>query len=96
MRTTHRQPDLFGSPQGNLFADDDPAPRAPAQMEATVRPRLAAMLAELRAAQRMPWDAQQERVNRTLFPQMTNWLPEAEREHLRAAFGAELRRLGAA
>ena len=73
-RTTSRQPDLFGSQQGNLFADHAPAPRAPGEMEAMVRPRLTAMLAELRGADRMPWDVQKERVNRILFPQMR---PEA-------------------
>ena len=33
---------------------------------------------------------------RTIFPQMTNWLPEDEGAHLRFEFEAELERLKAA
>lgn len=33
------------------------------------------------------------RCNRTIFPQMTNWLPDDEAEQLRLEFAAELERL---
>lgn len=83
------------SPQTDLFGDHDPAPQNPERMQSLVRPRLAALLAEARAAQRIPWDAQATLVNRTLFHQMANWLPEPERDRLRADFLAELARLSA-
>ena len=58
--------------------------------------RLLAMLASARNAARMPWPAQEAEVNATIFPQMAQWLPEPEREELRAAFAAEMARLRAA
>lgn len=61
-----------------------------------IRKELHALLATARAAERMPWGAQEARTNATIFPQMANWLPEAERDDLRAAFAAELDRLRAA
>jgi uncharacterized protein (DUF2267 family) len=65
-------------------------------MPGIVRPRLAALLAEVRAAARMPWNSQEERVNATLFHNMANWLPPEERNTLRAEFLMELARLRAA
>jgi hypothetical protein len=54
------------------------------------------MLAELRAArQASPWPPETRRLNRLLFPQMANWLPEAERDQLRCKFERELARLAA-
>jgi hypothetical protein len=50
----------------------------------------------VRAAQTIPWDANRTRVYRTIFPQMTNWLPEEEGAQLRFAFETELARLEAA
>ncbi len=44
----------------------------------------------------MPWDARRVLLYRTIFPQMTNWLPEEEGSQLRFAFEAELVRLEAA
>ena len=54
------------------------------------------MLAEARAAQIMPWDAKRVLLYRTIFPQMTNWLPKEEAAQLRFAFESELARLEAA
>ncbi len=93
-RTTIRQPDLF-NPQPDLFASV-PQPRSALPPAEVVRPKLLAMLETARNADRMPWDPQQARINEILFPQMSNWLPEAERDDLRARFAAELARLRAA
>lgn len=89
-----RQPDLFGTPQPDLFDGAAPPAQTAERMQGLVRPRLAALLAEARAAERMPWTPQAAEVNALLFHNMANWLPEAERDSLRAAFRAELARLG--
>jgi hypothetical protein len=95
MSLTTRQPDLLGAPQPDLFAQQaPPAAPSPERMATLVRPRLAALLTEARAAVSLPWDAQKTSVNALLFHNMANWLPEAEREAQRAAFRAELSRLG--
>jgi hypothetical protein len=44
----------------------------------------------------MPWDARTLMLNQTVFPQMTNWLPEDEAAQLRLEFEAALERLKAA
>ena len=44
----------------------------------------------------MPWDAKGVLLYRTIFPQMTNWLPEEEATQLRFECEAELARLKAA
>jgi hypothetical protein len=54
------------------------------------------ILAEARAAQTMPWDASRVSLYRTIFPQMTNWLPGDEGAQLRFEFETELARLEAA
>jgi hypothetical protein len=43
----------------------------------------------------MPWNAKEIRFYRTIFPQMTNWLPDDEAAQLRSAFEVEVVRLGA-
>jgi len=43
-----------------------------------------------------PWDARRTLYWRTVFPQMTNWLPDDEAAQLRSAFEVEIRRLDAA
>ncbi|GGG40579.1 hypothetical protein GCM10010964_30230 [Caldovatus sediminis] len=89
MTNATRQPDLFA---GQPPADQEFTPE---RMAPVVRPRLAALLAEARAAERLPWDARTAAVNAVVFHQMARWLPEAERDRLRAEFRAELARLGA-
>jgi hypothetical protein len=54
------------------------------------------LLSEARAAQTMPWDGQRAVLYRTIFPQMTNWLPAAEGAQLRFEFETELAQLEAA
>ena len=91
-----RQGDLFGNDvQADLFGEDAPTPVYRANPD-EVRRELYKILAEARAAQTMPWDAGRVRLYRTIFPQMTNWLPAEEGEQLRFEFETELARLAAA
>jgi hypothetical protein len=88
-----RQLDLFQSDQqADLFGEDSPTPVYRADPD-EVRQELHQILAEARAAQTMPWDASRVLLYRTIFPQMTNWLPDDEAAQLRFAFDAELARL---
>jgi hypothetical protein len=61
-----------------------------------VRAELHRVLAQARAAQSFPWDARRALYWRTVFPQMTNWLPDEEAAQLRFEFETEIRRLEAA
>jgi hypothetical protein len=54
------------------------------------------ILAEARSAKAMPWTASTLSLYQTIFPQMTNWLPEDEGAQLRFEFETELERLKAA
>ena len=90
------QPDLFGhEPQPELF-DVDAAPPAYRPDLDDVRARLNRILAEARAAQTLPWDADKVLVYRAIFPHMAGWLPEDEGAQLRFAFDTEMARLKAA
>src|SRR6266496_2408054 len=62
----------------------------------SVRAELYKILAEARAAQKLPWEPKTVRLYRTIFPQMTNWLPEEEGAQLRFEFETEIKRLEAA
>jgi len=86
MFTEDAQPDLFG-------AEDVPAYRPDLDK---VRSRLHKILAEARAAQKMPWERTTVSLYQTIFPQMSRWLPEEEAAQLCFAFEAELKRLKAA
>ena len=44
----------------------------------------------------MPWEPRRVGLYRTIFPQMTNWLPDEEAARLRLEFEAEMARLNAA
>jgi len=91
-----RQRDLFhDDEQADLFGEDRPTPEYRADPDA-VRQELYRILAEARAAQTIPWDAKRAALYRTIFPQMTNWLPAEEGAQLRFAFATELARLEAA
>jgi len=80
------QPDLFG-------ADAVPAYRPDLDK---VRARLHKILAEVQAARSLPWEPTRLSLYRTIFPQMTQWLPEDEGAQLRFEFEEELERLEAA
>jgi len=90
-----RQADLFGNEAADTSGDDFETPEYHADPE-KVREELNRILAEARAAQTMPWDTKRAALYRTIFPQMTNWLPEEEGAQLRFEFETELERLKAA
>ena len=77
------QPDLFG-------AEALPAYRPNPDK---VRARLQKILAEAKSAQAMPWEPSRLSLYRTIFPQMTLFLPEEEGAQFRFAFETELARL---
>jgi len=89
------QPDLFlAETEPDLFgADTAPAYHADPDK---VRARLHKILAEARGAQKLPWEPARVNLYRTIFPQMTLWLPEEEAAQLRFEFAAEMTRLEAA
>ncbi|MGB6536015.1 MAG: hypothetical protein WBF58_08645 [Xanthobacteraceae bacterium] len=90
------QPDLFeAEPQAELFGPDA-APLAYRPDPDDVRMRLHRILAEARAAEKLPWDADKLLVYRTIFPQMAGWLSEDEAAQLRFEFDTEMARLKAA
>ncbi|MEI9990772.1 MAG: hypothetical protein WDM86_12105 [Rhizomicrobium sp.] len=60
-----------------------------------VRQELFTVLATARAAKRMPWTPAKAKYHQTVFPQMCNWLPEAEAAQLRLEFETEMARLAA-
>jgi hypothetical protein len=91
-----RQPDLFQPDhQSDLFGEDIPTPEYRADPD-SVRAELYKILAEARAAEKLPWEPKTVLLYRTIFPQMTNWLPDEEGAQLRFAFEAEIKRLEAA
>lgn len=93
-RTT--QQDLFETEsQPELFAADA-APPAYRPDPDQVRARLQAILAEARAAEKLPWDRDKLLVYRTIFPQMAGWLPDEEGAQLKFEFATEMARLKAA
>jgi hypothetical protein len=93
--TRHAQLDLFGESQPELPGVEQPAGVYRADPE-KVRAELLGVLAKARAAQTFPWDARRTLYWRTVFPQMTNWLPDEEAAQLRFEFETEIRRLEAA
>jgi hypothetical protein len=93
--TSPRHGDLFGTEQSDLFDEDAPTPVYRADPD-EVRAELYKILAEARAAQKLPWDSQKLSLYRTIFPQMTNWLPDEEAAQLRFDFETEMARLEAA
>jgi hypothetical protein len=90
-----RQGDLFDSHDESDCCDERPTPTYYPDPE-VVRAELHKILAEARAAQTLPWDQRHLSLYRTIFPQMTNWLPEDEGAQLRFEFETELVRLKAA
>jgi hypothetical protein len=80
--------------QLELFGGEPASNRGPNPDD--MRELLHGILAEARAAKIIPWPPVNARLYRTLFPQMTFWLPEDEGAQLRFEFEAELARLEAA
>ena len=91
-----RQSDLFhDDSESDLFGEDTPTPEYRADPD-SVRAELYKILAEARAAERLPWEPNTVLLYRTIFPQMTNWLPDEEGAQLRFEFETEIKRLEAA
>ena len=91
-----RQRDFFQkNEQSDLFGEDTPTPEYRADPD-LVRAELNKILAEARAAQKLPWEPKTVLLYRTIFPQMTNWLPDDEGAQLRFEFESEIKRLEAA
>ena len=91
----NRQPDLFlPDPQPELL-EERPEHVYRADPE-EVRRDLHRLLAQVRSAATMPWEPRKVRLYRTIFPQMSGWLPEDEAKQLCFEFEAELKRLEAA
>jgi hypothetical protein len=89
--------------QPDLFVPDEPADgiedRPPSTYSAdpeSVRAELHRILDEARAAEVIPWQPRKLAFYRTVFPQMSRWLPEEEASQLCFAFETELQRLKAA
>lgn len=78
--------------QLSLAVEAPQTPKAP--LNERIRARLDAMLDQLRGVDVLPWTEDDLARWRLLVPQMTAGLPEAEARARRAAFAAELRRLG--
>jgi hypothetical protein len=93
--TSPRQGDLFGQDQPDPSDEDHETPVYRADAD-EVRADLHRILAEARAAESIPWTSSTLSLYRTIFPQMTKWLPEDEGAQLRFQFEAELARLEAA
>jgi hypothetical protein len=91
--TRFRQQDLFETQaEPELFGPDEAPPAYRPDLD-QVRARLHKILAEARAAEKLPWDQDRLLVYRTIFPQMAGWLPEEEAAQLRFEFQTEMARL---
>ena len=93
--TSPRQGDLFGHDQQDDLSEDRPTPTYRADPD-EVRAELLEIMAERARRGQLPWAPGRVSLYRTIFPQMTNWLPEDEGAQLRFAFETELARLEAA
>ena len=87
------QGDFFGPAQLGLGLPDmrpDPTHVDPQG----VREELNAILAAARAARdSAPWDERTHRYHKVVFPQMAQWLPDAERDQLCFEFEREAARI---
>ena len=80
------QLDMFARAVSVQPASDLPDP-------ADVRARTSAKLHELQGADAMPWSERDLGVWRILWPQMSRWLPDEERELLIGQFDEQIARL---
>lgn len=90
------QLDLFGEDEQAEPFDENAAPVVYHGDPERVRARLRRLIAEARAAQQLPWDADSVRLYRKIVPQMSLWLPEEEGRQLVLQFEEEMIRLKAA
>ena len=91
----NRQPDLFLSDPEPELLEDRPEHVYRADPD-EVRRDLMRLLALARSAKIMPWEPRKVRLYRTIFPQMSQWLPDDEAKQLCFEFETELARLEAA
>lgn len=82
---TPRQHDMFGAPE--------PVLDAPMSVD-DIRAELNRTIAELRAADAIPWSIRRMQMVETMFPDHAARLPAGEGDSLVAAFHDEMRRLG--
>lgn len=81
--------------QADLFSTRPPSrPVSNTPDPGDVRARLEAALAELSAADQVPWRPDRLNAWRITWPNMLTWLPEADRSDLSRRFEEQLRRLG--
>jgi hypothetical protein len=80
------QTDMFGTEVAPQYRPDPEK----------VRARLHLILGEARGAATMPWRPAKLSLYRTIFPQMSNWLPDDEARQLCFEFETEIARLEAA
>lgn len=74
--------------------EDSPTPEYRADPN-SVRAERHKILAEVRAAQKLPWEPSKALLYRTIFPQMTKWQPDEEGAQLKFEFETEIKRLEA-
>ena len=87
--------DLFGGQRqlGLDLGEAKPAPSHEPDRE-EVRRELLEVLADAKGAvDACPWDERTFEYHKVVFPQMANWLPEAERDQLRFEFACEVERI---
>lgn len=95
--------DLFGHTpeQAELFAPPAPAsppaggPKRPPYTAEDIREKMLAILAQARAADRMPWNPRKLHSHKVMFPIMAEWFPKEEGDQMVLEFKAELERLEA-
>jgi hypothetical protein len=90
------QLDLFETRAPTALFDETATPIQYRADPDKVRARLHAILAEAKAAKKIPWEPAQVQLYLTIFPQMTNWLPADEATRLCLEFEMEMARLKAA
>lgn len=93
--------DLFGNGQASLFGDGEdriphPRPQEFVPDLPRIRGRLQAVLETARAAPTKPWPEKDRRMWETVFPNMSKWLPDDERDQLCFEFAQEIERLNLA
>ena len=96
MARTRRDLPGKDTPQGDLFGPAETLQPAWTPDPDKVRRRLERILAEARAAEKMPWDWSEQSLYRTIFPQMAALLSADEAKQYSFQFEVEWERLKAA